>query len=360
MDSVEYATVVNVGSALASEGLVDDNYYQDPRFQWGIFGLVGHGKVRSSSCGEFRRFMGCLGRDGAHDKVDVYGHDFRGKMAVQKTFMRCYSPRCPTCAKTGHAKREAERGTARLLELGKKFGLIEHGTASPSLGDADKLLRMDAKEFKRYWRYMEERLFARGIIGGYTMFHPARYDPVDGWHWSPHWHFLSVVVPSYGQCRRCTNRVCKGVGKEYERCKVKGFEAVTRRAYGKDGFIVKIFGQRKKVWKKYYFGGEKVVVSGDEDNIYGTLFYQLTHAGFVVSAKRASVGHWFGVASYRKLKVSVEKHKQLCPICDDEFVQLRRLRSDFELPFGSAIHIIDLCGSDGEPRFIEAFGAGYE
>lgn len=153
----------------------------DGCFRWGIHELVGHGEVRSEFCGKFRRLDGCLGHGGSHDVVDVYGHDFRGKVALQNTFMRCYSPQCPVCFRKGYAKREAERGAARLFEAAKKFGLVEHGTASAPLRDYDRLLRMDVKEFKAYWKMVENLLQARGVVGGITLFHPARYNPVDGW-----------------------------------------------------------------------------------------------------------------------------------------------------------------------------------
>lgn len=346
-------------SALASQVLRDDVSLHSVHFRFGIHELVGHGEVGSEFCGQFRRLDGCLGRNGAHDRVDVYGHNFHGKVALQKTFMRCNSPRCPTCFRKAWAKREAERGTARLNEASKKFGLIEHGTASVPLRDYDMLLRMNAKEFKAYWRYVESLLSARGVVGGISMFHPARYNPVDGWHWSPHFHFLGVLVPSYGRCRRCTNRVCEGSNGEFEKCKANGFEAVTRREYEKDGFIVKIFGRRGKAWKTYFIDGMKVVVPSDEDNVFGTLVYQLSHAGFIVGSKRASVVHWFGVCSYRALKVTVLKRKQLCPICDGEFEQIRRLSFDFDLPVGCGVHVVDGCGADGEPRYIEAFASSY-
>ena len=353
------ALSIGVPAVLASQVLRDDVSFQDVRFLWGIHGLIGHGKVRSEFCGQFRRLMGCLGHDGSHDRVDVYGHNFRGKVALQNTFMRCYSPRCPTCSRKGWAKREAERGAGRLLEASKKFGLVEHGTASVPLRDYDRLLRMGVKDFKAYWRYVESVLLARGVVGGISMFHPARYNPADGWHWSPHFHFLGFVMPSYGRCRRCVDRVCEGSNGEFERCRVNGFEAVTRREFEKDGFIVKIFGRRGKAWKTYFMDGEKVVVPSDEDNVLGTLVYQLGHAGLIVDSKRASVVHWFGVCSYRALKVTVERRKQLCPICEGEFEQIRRLSFDVDLPSGCGVHIVDGCGSNGEPRYIEAFAVSY-
>lgn len=339
--------------------LADKAFVSDAHFEWGIHTFAGHGKVGGEFCGHFKRLNGCLGRNGSHNVVDVAGHDFRGKVAIQSVFMRCYSPQCPICYDVGWARREAESGAGRLLEASKKFGLVEHGTASVPLRDYDRLLSMSVKEFKAYWRYVEGLLARRGVIGGVSMFHPVRYNPVDGWHWSPHFHFLGVLVPSYGRCRRCVDKVCLGRNREFERCKVNGFEAVTRRENLKDGFIVKIFARRGKAWKTYFMDGEKVRVAGDEDNIFGTLSYQLSHAGLIVGSKRASVVHWFGVCSYRALKVTVARRKQLCPICDEEFVQIRRLSFDVDLPSGCGVHIVDGCGSDGEPLYVEAFAVSY-
>jgi hypothetical protein len=341
---------------LDSVVLDDDVIEGAKRFHWGIHGLVGHDKEPTEFCCQFRKLKGCLGRNGSHDVVDVYGHDFHGKCAVQRVFLRCYSPKCRACFRKGWAKREADRGEARLVKLGTRFGLIEHGTVSVPLGEADRLLRMGVDEFKKYWRMVEALLLDCGVLGGLDMFHPARYNRVDGWHWSPHWHFLGVIVPSYGRCRRCTDRKCIGRNREFLRC--SGFEAVVRRKCEVNKFIVKVFGRRGKEWVRYDLDGEVVTVLGDRDNIRGTLAYQLSHAGLILGSKRASVVHYFGVCSYRKLKVSVERRKQLCPICLDEFVHIRRCSDvDFELPSGSGIFVFDLCGSDGRERFIEAFAS---
>jgi hypothetical protein len=323
-------------------------------FIWGIFELVGHSEEVKDTCGMFRRLMGCLGRDGSHDRVDVYGHKFHDKVALQKTFMRCYSPRCKVCYGHGWAKRLADRGTARLLKLSERFGLIEHGTVSIPLKDVDRVRGMSRREFNVYWKYIEGILVALGVLGGIIMFHPARYNPVDGWHWSPHFHWLGVVVPSYGRCRRCTKKVCRGRGSEFEKC--DGFDARVRRENRKSGLIIRVFGKRGKVWKMYRMDGEVVRVPTEEDNVHGTLMYQLSHAGLVNGGKRAVVVHWFGVA--RGLKVTVAKRKQLCPICDEEFVHIRRLSVCFDGVVGLGVHIVDGLDADGNSRYVEAFAGG--
>lgn len=325
-------------------------------FRWGIHELVGHEEASSVFCGEFRMLNGCI-REVSHCKSDLYGHNFAGKGAFQNVFMRCYSPRCRICFRDGWAKREAVRGGARLLEASKRFGLVEHGTASPCAGDSDRLLKMSVSEFKAYWKVVRGVLERRGIVGGNITFHPVRYRPYGGWYWSPHFHFLGFVVPSYGRCRRCEDKVCRGRNGEFSRC--DGFEAVTRCEREKDGFIVKVFAKRGKVWKRFVMDGELVSVLSDDDNVVGTLKYELSHAGLIVGSQRACVVHWFGVCSYRRLKVTVEKRKQLCPICDGNFVKLVKLRDDAPRPVGSRVYIFDLYGSDGKPYYAEDSSVGY-
>ena len=73
--------------------------------------------------------------------------------------------------------------------------------------------------------------------------------------------------------------------------------------YEKDGCIVKVKGKRKSV--------------------YHTAWYQLNHSSIKKGVKRFHVATWFGVCSYRKLKVTVEYRKSVCPICRHELVEHR-------------------------------------
>ena len=111
-------------------------------------------------------------------------------------------------------------------------------------------------------------------------------------YWSPHFHVLGFILGGYG-CRSCKKTpnidVCRGCG---------GFEDRTRKAYATDGYIVKALGKRKTV--------------------FGTAWYQLNHATIDTTKKRFHVATWFGVCSYRKLKVTVEKREELCPCCQHE------------------------------------------
>lgn len=82
-----------------------------------------------------------------------------------------------------------------------------------------------------------------------------------------------------------------------------GFEARTRELFEEDGYIVKVMGKRK--------------------TIFGTAWYQLHHASYKVGVKRFHVATWFGVVSYRKFKFTVEKRKEVCPLCQIGLVKVR-------------------------------------
>ena len=71
----------------------------------------------------------------------------------------------------------------------------------------------------------------------------------------------------------------------------------------KDGWIVKVLGERKTA--------------------FGTAWYQLNHSSFDKTKKRFHISTWFGVCSYRKLKVTPEKRKEICPICQHELKDIK-------------------------------------
>ena len=103
---------------------------------------------------------------------------------------------------------------------------------------------------------------------------------------------------------------------------------------------------------------------GERKTVGGTAWYQLNHSTIRVGVKRPHACTWYGVCSYRKLKVTVEKHKDLCPICQEELVKLYH--------FGN-MHIVkdrdssdyvgcfydDLVASDGSMNWVEASGDKY-
>jgi len=219
-----------------------------------------------------------------HDKVGLDGVNYKGKVYVKRVQHFCNKPSCPICYRKGWAVREAHNIEGRLKEASKRFGLVEHIVCSVPIRDyglSYEALRKKAVKV----------LFSRGITGGVLIFHGFRYNSTKFWYWSPHFHVLGFVLGGYSRCRHCpTKWNCKkGCGE---------FDDRKYQLFLKDGWIVKVLGERVTVG--------------------GTAWYQLNHSSIDITKKRFHVATWFGVCSYRKLKVTVEKRKALCPICQHE------------------------------------------
>ena len=295
---------------------------------FGPFQLVGNGVKTNEWCGTFSSFRGCLRTD-LHEGVKIFDcKDYTGKVYVEIHSHSCHRPSCPVCY-LSWATREAHKIESRLAEAEKRFGKAEHVVASVTIGDyglgyedlRDKVVKV---------------LESRGVIGGCMIFHGFRYNTVRLWYWSPHFHVLGVIKGGY-KCRNCNHerrdcRACNGFnGRE-----VRGFE--------KDGYIVKVMGERKTV--------------------FGTAWYQLNHSTIRTNVKRPHACTWFGVCSYRKLKVQVEKQKSLCPICGEELVKLhylgRRCIAKDRTSHGYIGSFIDdLLDVDGLPIWVEAPSDSY-
>lgn len=272
-------------------------------WSFGEYELVGHGKVSSFNCGKFLGFRGCARTD-LHDKTTLDGVNYSGKVFVRKVHCTCHKPTCPICYKHGWAVREAKMIAARLVECSKHFGQVEHIIVS--VPQSDYGLTLEKLRSKAVHEVMKNR----GIVGGVLIFHAFRYRNrgillkgifhPHGWYWSPHFHVLGYLLNGYGKCRSCkfmkdgTFAKCRGCA---------GFEGLTRRQFDKDGYIVKVKGKRKSV--------------------VGTAWYQLNHASVKRNVKQFRVATWFGVCSYRKLKVTPELRKEVCPICQHELERLR-------------------------------------
>jgi hypothetical protein len=102
------------------------------------------------------------------------------------------------------------------------------------------------------------------------------------------------------KCRACRKRCFKGRGE---------FNDLQFRAFEKYGCIVKI-------------AEDEHGIKGERKTIGGTAWYQLNHATIRTDVKRPHCCTWFGVASYRKLKVKIESRKVLCPLYQHELVRL--------------------------------------
>jgi hypothetical protein len=295
---------------------------------FGVFQLVGNGVKTNDWCGKFSSYYGCLRVD-LHDKVDLLdGTNYAGKAYVEIHSHSCHRPSCPVCY-LSWASREARKIEGRLAEAQRRFGKAEHIVVSIRFEDYG--LRYEDMRNK-----VVKVLEGRGVIGGCMIFHGFRYNTVRLWYWSPHFHVLGIIKGGY-RCRNCNHergdcRNCSGFnGRE-----VRGFE--------KDGYIVKVMGERK--------------------TIFGTAWYQLNHSTIRTNVKRPHACTWFGVCSYRKLKVKVEKKKQLCPICRGELVKLhylgvRRIIKEKVSTDYVASFVDDLVDSDGSPNWCEVPSGSY-
>jgi hypothetical protein len=285
----------------------EDSFGNSVHSLWATYGdwsIVGNGQQTNSKCGKFSSFMGCS-RIELHNNTLV--GNFKGQVYVRPVFHSCDKPSCPVCYLRGWATREARNIEARLKASAfQRFGNAEHIVASVPMRDYG----LEYSELRsRVVRILSER----GVIGGALIFHGFRYADLYesrikrvpfGWYWSPHFHVLGFIKGGYGQCRSCpkinkkSSITCAGCS---------GFEARTRRCNVKDGYIVKVLDERKTVG--------------------GTAWYQLNHASINTKVKRFHVATWFGVCSYRKLKLKVEDKKRVCPICGQELYELLYLGS---------------------------------
>jgi len=277
-----------------------------PRFGvTGGFILAGCGEKGSLYCGRHVSFKGCLNVH-LHNIITLDGVNYSGKVFVRKIRFSCGKPSCPTCYKRW-AYREAGNITSRLEVSAKHFGVAEHLTASIPVRD------YGIKDMKVLRARTIKALKVRGVIGGCLIFHPFRYNLRKLWYFSPHWHVVGHILGGFRKCRRCPYVNEKGTRWRCKGC--EGFYGVSKECFKKDGYIVEVFEKRKA---SYYTG---------KPNIFGTAYYQLGHCGIKKDVKNFRAVTWFGVCSYRKLKVTVEVRKDICPICQHELIWIRYLGS---------------------------------
>ena len=101
---------------------------------------------------------------------------------------------------------------------------------------------------------------------------------------------------------------------------------------------------------------------GKRKTVFGTAWYQLNHASIKKGVRRFHVVTWFGNCSYRKLKVTVEKRVDLCPICQHDLIGTRYFGvKDFVLDSASSGYRRDSFEDyeeDGRPVWVEKVKCG--
>ena len=286
--------------------------------EWATYGnwqLVGNGKQTNGFCGVFMRFKGCLRVD-LHNRISLDGVVHKNEVYIQPVHNWCNKPSCPVCYRHGWALREAGKIEMRLAEASKRgFGQVEHIVCSVPVKDYD--LGYDSLRAK-----VVQLLFSRGVVGAALVFHAFRYSIIKQWYFSPHYHALGFLADGYS-CRLCKrkNNCIKGCG---------GFDDRSYQAFLRDGYYVKVLGKRKTV--------------------FGTAWYELNHSSIDVTKERFHVAVWFGVCSYRKMKLSDEvkerflsRKKSVCPICRYELERVRY--------FGGKHFVVDRCAVGYRQKF---------
>jgi hypothetical protein len=290
---------------------------------------VGRGVRTSESCGRHLSFVVCKNIE-EHKGVSVGGDDCTGKVVVRHKHMWCHNSKCPVCFIRGWAVRGAQKIGGRLekgVELG--FGKIEHITVSVPPEDyhlPEKVLRKKCRL----------ALKARGVIGGGMIFHGYRIDRERGvLVWKPHYHTLGFIEGGFDVCRSCVHK--------REDCRsCEGFKGREVRGYKKDGYIVKVFDERKTV--------------------FGTAWYNLNHATVKVSAfSRFHVVTWFGCCGNRKYSSAMLESEDVCPACGEEMVKCaymgkRVIARDIGDPNYRAVFVDDEFDENGEPNYPEVVG----
>jgi hypothetical protein len=295
-------------------------------WSYGEFELVGHGKQTNNKCDTFKKHVGCLNVEGPNAARWLNPDLQKDSVFVKSIYHSCDKPTCPLCFKFGWAVRQAIRMEERLKKASVSYGLVEHIVASVPA----ELYGLSLEALRKK---TVEILSNRGIIGGSMIFHGFRYanrkEAVSkgvpfGWRWSPHFHILGFVGgEGYGRCRTCKGADCYACG---------GFEGLTMREHKKDNWIVKVLEKRKTVG--------------------GTCWYQLNHCSIRRGSKKSHAATWFGVCSYRKLKLINGKDvgtRHTCPICGSELVRVRYLGDFSELSISWRGEIMSMFADDGEP-----------
>jgi hypothetical protein len=276
-------------------------------FRFGVYELVGHGKQTNHWCGTFGKFLACS-RVELHNKVifdrDGRLFDCRGKTDVHPVFRSCDKFSCPTCYERGASVREADNIAFRLEESAKRLDHVVFGDREHIIVSVD--LKFWGWDEEKIRKYVLKGLKSRGVVGGCLIPHWARFDHNNRcWRLGVHYHVIGFIRGGFRKCRGCNHVNEKGSRFFCGGC--DGFYGVSKKCWKSDRLIVEVKGKR--------------------ESVFGTAWYQLHHATIRVD-KRSHLVKWFGVCSYRKMKIPKEarkeyneKRKPKCRICGSVMVR---------------------------------------
>lgn len=214
------------------------------------------------TCGNFYRKV-CL---------NTWEHP-EGKAVFKNLVHSCHSYKCPICWHSW-TLRAAKRVTDRIRATQEQkpwLGLPIHVAASVP----PELYHLSFQEMKKILYPMLKKI---GFMGGSCILHIYRQVKNSGlWYFSPHFHLIG-----FGWL--------KGIAENYE----------------ESGWVIKHLGVRK--------------------NVFGTAFYQLTHAAVWYGEGRRQTVTYVGESNNRNLKLpKYEQPAVGCPYCGAKMQRAIRL-----------------------------------
>jgi len=188
-----------------------------------------------------------------------------GKIFLKPFEKSCFRADCVKCC-FKWLGREASKATKRMEKYEKQSKkTLKHIIVSVPRFDYYKEKKTLSKKVRKILKEVK-------ADSGLIIFHPFRIDKkTDVWYYSPHFHVLGF-----------------------------GWVEGVAEAYNKYGYVIKNLGKR--------------------ESVFGTIYYQLSHAGI---KKHNHVLSYFGECSYSKLKVDQENEDlKNCPFCKDSLQEL--------------------------------------
>jgi hypothetical protein len=283
------------------EGEFPENAWATFANKHGVYQLVGNGEVVNPiTCDTPYRLKSCPTPE--KHGATLQG-DFTGKARLTLTYTHCHNKSCPLCYKSWVYRKA--RADTKIIEFAAKGGYDAKGVYHAPMGKPQHIVVSFPRElYGLSPAMMFKKAFAaakaRGVIGANAIWHGLRYDVLRGWYVGHHFHMVGFLADGYS-CRSCPHKHYRGTDVICDKVDCSGFERRTRDLYARDGFIVKVLGER--------------------ESVYRTLFYQLTHCTIEVGKVRFQPSRWFGSLGCRKLaRAKVEREPSKCLICGSEEV----------------------------------------